>query len=113
MTNRLNDKEKEIFEEALLCARYATNCFKYKDEFGNTALHMASANGHIEIVKFIIDTICSSSTNDDFSIGTLINSQNNSGNTPLHWSALNGHLDVVEILLNHDDEQQEMILNKE
>nr|CAG8500474.1 8025_t:CDS:2 [Entrophospora candida] len=95
MTNRLNDKEKEIFEEALLCARY--------DEFGNTALHMASANGHIEIVKFIIESICSSSTNDDFSIGTLINSQNNSGNTPLHWSALNGHLDVVEILLNHGD----------
>lgn len=87
MTNHLNDKEKEIFEEILLCARYgeldelkqslqsllpqpndsdnnttttnnanneltviaAANYFKYKDESGNTVLHMASANGHIGI----------------------------------------------------------------
>ncbi|CAG8482832.1 12566_t:CDS:10 [Acaulospora morrowiae] len=67
-----------------------------KDEFGNTALHMASANGHADVVEYIIRTVGSLEENV-----IVINAQNESGNTPLHWGALNGHEKVVELLVTN------------
>ncbi|CAG8500343.1 10955_t:CDS:2 [Diversispora eburnea] len=60
-----------------------------KDKYGNTPLHMASANGHVEKFKSL-------EQKDD-----VINTQNESGNTPLHWSALNGHEKVVKFLITN------------
>ncbi|KAI9105426.1 ankyrin repeat-containing domain protein [Phlyctochytrium arcticum] len=57
---------------------------------GNTALHMAAANGQIEVVKFLIPPM----TPGD------INQINLDGSTALHWAALNGKLDCVELLLS-------------
>jgi len=51
---------------------------------GNTGLHMASANGHTNIVKLLVKQHGHSFT------------KNSSGNTPLHWAAANGHAPVVE-----------------
>ncbi|EIE78469.1 hypothetical protein RO3G_03173 [Rhizopus delemar RA 99-880] len=67
-----------------------------KDETGKTALHMASANNHLDIVKYIIEQI---STLKDAK--QLVNVQNAEGNTPLHWAALNGHYEVVEALIKN------------
>lgn len=55
---------------------------------GNTALHLASANGHIDIVTFLLDN------------GSPINSTNESGSTALHYAALTGQLHVVRALLS-------------
>jgi predicted nicotinamide N-methyase len=51
---------------------------------GNTGLHMASANGHANIVKLLVLQYGHSFM------------KNSSGNTPLHWAAANGHASVVE-----------------
>ena len=51
---------------------------------GNTGLHMASANGHTNVVKLLVQHYGHSF------------SKNSSGNTPLHWAAANGHGPVVE-----------------
>jgi len=51
---------------------------------GNTGLHMASANGHINVVKLLVRRYRHSFTS------------NSSGNTPLHWAAANGQASVVE-----------------
>ena len=59
-----------------------------KDFRGNTALHMACANGHIEMVKYLINTL-----------HVDINIKNSSNNTPLGWAALNGQKEIVKILL--------------
>ncbi|RUS33839.1 ankyrin repeat protein [Jimgerdemannia flammicorona] len=67
-----------------------------KDEFGNTALHMASANGHLETVEYLLATLA---TLSDVPTAEHINTRNEQGNTPLHWAALNGHLEVVEALV--------------
>ncbi|KAF5833799.1 tankyrase 2 [Dunaliella salina] len=57
------------------------------DEQGRTALHMASANGHLEIVRRLL------------SAGADAESKNAGSNTPLHFACLNGHLEVARALL--------------
>ncbi|KAG2231288.1 ankyrin repeat-containing domain protein [Thamnidium elegans] len=69
-----------------------------KDESGKTALHMASANNHLDIVKFIVEQL---STLEESEKLTLINTKNEEGNTPLHWAALNGNYEVVEALVTN------------
>lgn len=57
------------------------------DADGNTALHLGAANGHIFIVKTLLDE------------GANINSCNKTKETPLHLAAANGHIEVVRDLL--------------
>lgn len=54
---------------------------------GNTALHFCSANGHLQLVKILLDH------------GAPINAANLAGSTPLHYAALTGERDVVQTLL--------------
>ena len=55
---------------------------------GNTALHLASANGFIEVVKYLINELhCD------------LNPKNKSLSTPLSWAAFNGQKEIVEFLL--------------
>lgn len=54
-----------------------------------TALHMAAANGHTEVVAYLVETLPKQA----------LNARNEGGNTPLHWACLNGHKDAVELLL--------------
>ena len=76
MKNALKDAEKDFN-------------YNIKDFNGNTALHMSSANGHLNIVKYLIEDLkCD------------INCKNNSNNTPLHWAAINGQKDIVCYLLD-------------
>ncbi|KAI9476491.1 MAG: ankyrin repeat-containing domain protein [Benjaminiella poitrasii] len=72
--------------------------FVEKDETGKTALHMASANNHVDVVAYIVEQL---STLDEKKKAELINTKNDQGNTALHWAALNGHYDVVEILVKN------------
>jgi ankyrin repeat protein len=58
-----------------------------EERTGNTALHMASANGHVEIVQLLIEC------------GANAAVQNAAGNTPIHWASMNGQLDCVQVLL--------------
>ncbi|KAJ3019814.1 hypothetical protein HKX48_001741 [Thoreauomyces humboldtii] len=54
-----------------------------------TALHQASANGHLDIITHILPEL---SVSD-------VNAPNQDGSTALHWAALNGKLECVEALL--------------
>ena len=55
---------------------------------GNTALHLASANGFIDVVRYLVNELhCN------------INAKNKSLSTPLSWAAFNGQRTVVEFLL--------------
>ncbi|KAL3829641.1 hypothetical protein ACJIZ3_018443 [Penstemon smallii] len=58
-----------------------------KDSQGRTALHMASANGHLSIVDYLIHN------------GAEVNALNVEKNTPLHWACLNGHIEVLKRLI--------------
>ncbi|KAF8706787.1 Ankyrin repeats (3 copies), partial [Rhizoctonia solani] len=59
-----------------------------RDENGNTVLHMVSANGHDDILTYLLPLLPSS----------LLSQPNNSKSTPLHWAATNKHLSIVQKL---------------
>ena len=103
----LSDSQSK--EEALTLEEYYLECSRYgelsdlkeamkdaKEDFnvnlvdfgGNTALHLASANGFIDVVKYLVNELhCD------------INAKNKSLSTPLSWAAFNGQKNVVEFLL--------------
>ena len=103
LSDSVSKEENLTLEEYYLeCARYgelqdlkeamkdATKDFNVNlvDFGGNTALHLASANGFIEVVKYLVNELhCD------------INAKNKSLSTPLSWAAFNGQKKVVEFLL--------------
>ncbi|KAG2220904.1 hypothetical protein INT45_013033 [Circinella minor] len=100
---------QELLEDIIYCARYgelddiksskpAAEYYITKNDVGNTALHMASANGHTEIVEWIVEQLKEWKPEE---IKDMVNIKNEQGNTPLHWAALNGHLAPVEILVKN------------
>jgi len=60
-----------------------------KDSKGNTSLHSAAQNGHLEVVKYLIN-------NTDIDIECY----NQANNTPLHVAAWNDRKHVVKYLIN-------------
>ena len=66
-----------------------------KDQYTeSTPLHYAAANGHIDVVKYLLGLV----GEDSGAQTALVSAQNDSGNTALHWAALNGNLDIVKLL---------------
>ncbi|CAH9082868.1 unnamed protein product [Cuscuta epithymum] len=95
---RSNDSMLEMVNLLLEAARYADIedikslvssgvSLDSKDSQGRTALHMASANGHLDVVKYLIGSKVD------------VNASNEEKNTPLHWACLNGHIEVVKSLI--------------
>ncbi|KAI9712583.1 MAG: hypothetical protein M1828_001684 [Chrysothrix sp. TS-e1954] len=69
-------------------------------ESGNSTVHFASANGHIDILRYLAQALASddavSATRTEENILTLPNA---SGSTPLHYAACNGHLECMKLLV--------------
>ncbi|KAK9380949.1 ankyrin repeat-containing domain protein [Kockiozyma suomiensis] len=65
----------------------------------STPLHMACANGFLEITEYILSKFPTPSPDSPLEPNTtLATFVNDSGNTALHWACLNGHLKIVEKL---------------
>ena len=58
------------------------------DDEGMTPLHSASFNGHIEVVKYLIEQ-CHANVEE----------KDNSGWTPLHYASVNGQIEVAKYLI--------------
>lgn len=54
---------------------------------GNRALHYCSANGHMDVLRLLIEA------------GAELDYKNLSGSTALHYSAVNGHVECARALL--------------
>jgi predicted nicotinamide N-methyase len=71
---------------------------------GNTALHMAAANGHFEIVELLLLAASRQHNDQNSSSSSSSSTQwhlipNAAGNTALHWAASNGQIKVFKRLL--------------
>ncbi|XP_022731038.1 ankyrin repeat-containing protein P16F5.05c-like isoform X2 [Durio zibethinus] len=86
---------QETVEELLEAARYddmddlirLASTGVSLDSKDSQALHMAAANGHLDIVEYLIGS------------GVDVDASNVEKNTPLHWACLNGHVEVVKKLV--------------
>ena len=67
---------------------YGANVYD-KDSLRRTALFLASANGHTEIVSMLLEK------------GADVNAKDNNGDTALMWASINGHTDIVAMLLEN------------
>lgn len=81
---------------------------------GNTALHMAAANGHVRVVELLLQAAASAGGGDGGSgdgahNNNIIAITNQAGNTPLHWAAANGQEAVVKLLLAQEQQQQQVV----
>jgi cytohesin len=65
-----------------------------RDKQGNTPLHLAADNGHVDVVN-----IYKRMTQTLNEAGLAFNAKDNRGNTPLHLAAGNGHSEVVKLLI--------------
>ncbi|KAL0397875.1 UNVERIFIED_CONTAM: (-)-isopiperitenone reductase [Sesamum calycinum] len=79
------DTTSDSIEALLEAARY--DDIDDVKSIASTALHMASANGHVHIVDYLINN------------GVNVNACNMEKNTPLHWACLNGQIEVVKRLI--------------
>ena len=59
----------------------------HSEELPDTPLHLAAWQGHVDIVRLLLDR------------GADVNARGDGGRTPLHYAAYWGHLDVVELLI--------------
>lgn len=68
-----------------------------KDEHTKvTPFHMASANGHLELLKYLLTLLPNEKKSE------ILNATNESGNTALHWAAYNGHVEIVQLLCDNE-----------
>ena len=98
MPPRITCADEEAGADLLDCARYgdaevlrdmlgdASVPVDFQNEGYNTALHYASANGHVDCVEVLLDR-------------GARHLPNAAGNTPLHWAVQNKHAVVVRSLL--------------
>lgn len=72
-----------------------------KDKYNRTPLYMAAENGHVGVVKLLVDRGAKIDTKSSIAYDSL-STKKASGWTSLHVAAFNGYLDIVEILVGKD-----------
>ncbi|KAH7152026.1 ankyrin repeat-containing domain protein [Dactylonectria estremocensis] len=68
-----------------------------QDDAKSTCLHMATGNGHLEIVKELVQYFDSRPKEEK---QAFLDEGNEHGNTGLHWAALGGHLETIKFLMD-------------
>ncbi|KAF8670409.1 hypothetical protein HU200_050714 [Digitaria exilis] len=82
---RYDDLEDVV---ALFSAGVSLDSTDSQGRTGCLPLHMASANGHLAVVEYLIQN------------GANVNATNLEKNTALHWACLNGHIEVIKALIS-------------
>mmetsp|Transcript_55 Transcript_55/g.204 ORF Transcript_55/g.204 Transcript_55/m.204 type:complete len:419 (-) Transcript_55:186-1442(-) len=102
---------EEELADMLECARYGEidelkayirrgMDVNHRDGHGNTALHKAAANGHADVVEYLLKE------------ANAAHLANEAGNMPLHWAAQNKHHTVVRLLTTYVTDLDVLALNE-
>ena len=80
---RVNEVKRLLDEK-----RVNVNLANDEEYYKRSALHYAAENGHLELIKLLVQT------------GEDVNIADNDGETALHWAALNNHMEAAKLLFN-------------
>lgn len=107
--------------QKMISIAYKERICEKKGKYGTNALHIASENGNLKLVKSLIDVGCDCNVKSDYgytplhyaskngkyevveiliSAGANVNAKNSSGYTPLHCSSDKGYFDIVKSLIS-------------
>lgn len=115
--------EEDYCEGWLACSRYGeiedlqgffkaygTSLLSYANpSTGNTALHMAAANGHGHVCSWILGLLDTPSSSSERYC--LLSRKNAHGNTPLHWATINGHQHIVSLFVHPTDSDDQSLVS--
>jgi len=85
LANNVNAVKNLLKENAV------NDVVKYKNQHGETALHICASEGFTKLVRILLD-FCNKNVD-------IVDAQNNSGNTALHLAASNNHLKIARVLV--------------
>ena len=103
---------EELYEAFVDCARYndigtliaaiaedPSLVNEAHDRHGNTALHMAAANGYVDVIRVLLGRKEKEPFNGDMSkFQMFLDATNESGNTAVHWAAQNNKAGCIKVL---------------
>lgn len=72
-----------------LVDKYGTKILCEKDDNGHTAAHWACLGGHLNIIKYMVES----------GVSVNISSSSHIGAYPIHWACVEGHVSIVDFLL--------------
>lgn len=83
------------------------NILVKEEESGNTVFHYAAANGHLEILRYLVEHMKKdqnlsqkqTDATENEPQTHFLNIQNQQGNTPLHWACVTGNLEIFKFLV--------------
>ncbi|KAL0290216.1 UNVERIFIED_CONTAM: hypothetical protein Scaly_2678900 [Sesamum calycinum] len=76
---------------------------------GCSPLHLASANGHLEIVEFILEFV-----KQNFAVVEVCMKKDRDGRTALHSAVVSGKIEVIDVLfVNYPDAAKEVTFHQE
>ena len=82
-----NKSTNEQLQEVVHEENVNVNLGDENDDWSRAALHLASINGHLEIVKLLLES------------GANVHIKDKGDQTALHLASRNGHLEIVKLLL--------------
>ncbi|KAL0312721.1 UNVERIFIED_CONTAM: hypothetical protein Sradi_5671400 [Sesamum radiatum] len=99
----------EFMREYLRLSSISAHQLSQLNRDGYSPLHLASANGHLEIVEFILEFV-----KQNFSVVEVCMKKDRDGRTALHSAMLSGKIEVIDVLfVNYPDAANEVTFHQE
>ncbi|KAK4435199.1 hypothetical protein Salat_0683200 [Sesamum alatum] len=101
--------QAEFVREYMRLSSISAHQLSQLNRDGYSPMHLASANGHLEIVEFMLEYV-----KQKFAVVEVCMKKDNDGKTALHSAVVSGKIDVIDVLFdNYPDAAKEVTFHHE